>query len=535
MTVGDMTQPSTRRTFLRFWFPRMVGILGLVSAAIIWAWPSSGMSRNQRMLATLDAIGIVLLLLAIWLLAFSGYPWRKRLTVAAVSLLMVVAAAWASIRDVRFTGDMEPILILRWERNPERVLEAHRRQQAALAAPVAIELSPAKATDFPEYRGRQRDGVVHGPALARDWKTHPPRLLWRQPIGGGYAAFAVAGHVAVTIEQRRDSEAVVCYDTATGGEFWVHAYPAHFSESLGGDGPRATPTIANGEVYSLGAAGRLVCLDLKSGQLKWEVNILQDNDNLPWGMSGSPLVYDQLVVVNPGVQRPSASGRAVVAYDRATGQTVWSTGDRKAGYSSPMLATLAGRRQVILFDGSGLSGYDPQSGQELWRFPWPTFQDINVAQPLVLGDDRVFISTGYGTGCAMIRVTESAGKWSASALWQNKNMRCKFTSPVAYKGFLYGLDEGILACVDQATGERKWRDGRYGHGQLLLADDLLMVLSETGKLALVEATPAGHHELASIAAVEGKTWNTPALADGKAFLRNSEEMACYDLAETANK
>jgi outer membrane protein assembly factor BamB len=493
------------------------------------------MDRNQRVLGTLDELVIVLLLLAIWLLTFSGYPWRKRLAVAAVSLLVIVAAGWACIRGVRFTGNMEPIIILRWERNPDRVLEAHRRQQAALAAPVVAEPSPAKATDFPEYRGRQRDGIVHGPALARDWKTHPPRLLWRQPIGGGYAAFAVAGHVAVTIEQRRDSEAVVCYDTATGGEFWVHAYPAHFSESLGGDGPRATPTIADGEVYSLGATGRLVCLDLKSGQLKWGVNILQDNENVPWGMSGSPLVYDQLVVVNPGVQRSSASAKAVVAYDRANGRPVWSTGDSKAGYSSPMLATLGGRRQVILLDGAGLAGYDSQSGNELWRFSWPTFQDINVAQPVVLDGDRIFISSGYDKGCALIHVAESAGKWSVSPLWQNKSMRCKFTSPVAFQGFLYGLDEGILTCVDQETGERKWRDGRYGHGQLLRAADLLVILSETGKLVLVEATPAGHHELGSIPALEGKTWNNPALADGKAFLRNSEEMACYDLAATANK
>ena len=535
MTVGNLTKPGVRRTLVRSWFPWIVLVLAFLGAGILWTSPSSGLDRNQRVLATLAGLPLVLLLLGIWLLGFSGYSWWKRLAVAAVSLLVVLAVCLACIRGVLFTGSLVPIFTFRWERDRDKALEAHRHQHAALSTPVVIEPSPVQASDFPEYRGRQRDGVVHGPALAHDWKTHPPRLLWRQPIGGGYAAFAVAGRVAVTIEQRRDSEAVVCYDTATGGEFWVHAYPAHFSESLGGDGPRATPTIADGEVYALGATGRLVCLDLQSGQLKWEVNILQDNDNLPWGMSGSPLVYDQMVVVNPGVQRGSASGRAVVAYDRATGRTVWSTGDSKAGYSSPMLATLAGRRQVILFDGTGLAGYDPQSGKELWRFSWPTYQDINVAQPLVLGNDRVFVSTGYGTGCAMVRVTESAGKWSASALWQNKNMRCKFTSPVAYKGFLYGLDEGILACVDQATGERKWRDGRYGHGQLLLADDLLVILSETGKLVLVEATPAGHHELGSIPALEGKTWNTPALADRKAFLRNSEEMACYDLAETANQ
>jgi outer membrane protein assembly factor BamB len=465
-----------------------------------------------------------------WLVGLSGYPWRRRAGLFLAAVLLIVGVGWASVRRVQFTGDLVPIFRLRWERNRDLSLEASRRQQATVTAPIAIEFSGIKETDFPEYRGRQRDGIVHGPALRRDWKTQPPQLLWRQPSGGGYAAFAVAGNLAVSIEQRRDREAVVCYDTATGKELWVHDYPAHFSEKLGGDGPRATPTIADRSVFSLGATGQLVCLDLRSGTLTWQVNILQDNENLPWGMSGSPLVYDQVVVVNPGTQRPTAAGRAVVAYDRATGRQVWSTGSTKAGYSSPMLATLAGCRQILLLDGEILAGYEPQSGRELWRFPWPNFQDINVTQPVVLEGDRVFISSGYGKGCALLKIAESAGGWKVEPLWQNQSMHCKFTSPVAYRGFLYGLDDGILTCVDQETGKRKWRDGRYGHGQLLLADDLLIIQSENGKLVLVEATPEGHRELGSIPALDGRTWNTLAVADGKAYLRNSEEMACYDLA-----
>ena len=484
---------------------------------------------EHRVLTTLIASLVILSLLAIWLLALSGYSWRWRLSVFLVSLLIIVGAGRFCIRGVRFTGDMFPIVRFRWDRNRDALLEAHRRHQAIAADPAAITPARVKTAAFPEYRGPHRDGTVHGPALARDWKPHPPRMLWRQPIGGGYAAFAIAGPIGVTIEQRRDQEAVVCYDMASGQEHWVHAYPAHFSESLGGDGPRATPTIAEDSVFSLGATGRLVCLELTTGKLKWEVNILTDNDNLTWGMSGSPLVYDQFVVVNPGSQRNTATGHALVAYDRMTGRQVWSGGNTKAGYSSPMLANLAGQRQILLLDGEMVAGYDPQSGRELWRFAWQTMQDINVAQPLVLDGDRVFISSGYDKGCAMLRVAESAGHWAVEPLWQNHNMRCKFTSPVAYNGFLYGLDEGILTCVAQQTGERKWRDGRYGHGQLLLADDLLVVLSENGKLALVEANPQRHRELGSIQALEGKTWNNPALADGKAFLRNSEEMACYDL------
>jgi outer membrane protein assembly factor BamB len=529
MATGQFTKARVGRSFFRFWFPRVVLILGMLSGAFIWAMPFDGWERDQRVLATLLVVSIVLLLLAIWLLGFSGYVWKRRLGVFFATLLLVIGVGWACIREVRYTGDMVPIIRFRWDRNRDRMLEAHHQQHPGPAAPATIKLAAAQATDFPAYRGQRRDGVVHGPALARDWTAHPPRLLWRQPVGGGYAAFAVAGSVAVTIEQRRDSESVVCYDAATGEQYWVYSYPAHFSESLGGDGPRATPTIADGDVYSLGATGTLVCLELTSGRLKWKVNILEDDDNLPWGMSGSPLVYDQLVVVNPGTQRSTASGKAVVAFDRRTGRQVWSAGSTKAGYSSPMLATLAGRRQVILLDGESLAGYDAESGQDLWQFPWQTFQNINAAQPLVLTGDRIFISSGYDHGCAMLRIAKSAGTYTVEPLWQNKNMQCKFASPVSYQGFLYGLDEGILTCVDAETGQRKWKDGRYGHGQLLLVEDLLLILSETGRLVLVPATPDGRRELGNIRALEDKTWNNPALADGKAFLRNSEEMACYDL------
>ena len=530
MAAGKMMTSGTERSDFRSWFPRIVLILAVLGVAIIWVLPLEGFDHNRRVLWTGGALGISFLLLGLWLLGFSGYPWRRRASIFFLSLLLLVCGGWASVCSIEFMGDLKPVFRFRWERNRDLSLEANRRQQAAVTAPVAIELSGLKETDFPEYRGRQRDGIVHGPALIRDWKTQPPRLRWRQPVGGGYAAFAVAADLAVTIEQRRDREAVVCYDTATGRELWVHDYPAHFTERLGGDGPRATPSIADGSVFSLGATGRLVCLDLSSGKLTWQVDILKDNENLPWGMSGSPLVYDQVVVVNPGSQRTTAAGRAVVAYDRATGRQVWSTGSTKAGYSSPMLVTLAGRRQILLLDGELLAGYDPQSGRELWCFPWQTFQDINVSQPVVSEGDRVFISSGYGKGCALLKIVESAGNWKVETLWQNQSMHCKFTSPVAYKGFLYGLDEGILTCLEEKTGQRKWRDGRYGHGQLLLADDLLVIQSETGKLVLVEATPEGHHELGSIPALEGRTWNTPALADGKAYLRNSEEMACYELA-----
>src|SRR5262249_35753456 len=200
--------------------------------------------------------------------------------------------------------------------------------------------------------------VITGLALARDWSARPPRALWQQAAGGGYAGVAVVGPSAVTIEQHDGEEAVVCCDADTGRERWSYRYPALFSEGMGGDGPRATPTVADGDIYALGATGHLVRLDGATGRPKWEVNILEDNDTIMWGMSGSPLVYDQFVVVNPGAQRESAKGRAVVAYDRDTGKVRWQSGDRKASYSSPQLVTIAGVRQVLVFDGEALGAYD---------------------------------------------------------------------------------------------------------------------------------------------------------------------------------
>jgi outer membrane protein assembly factor BamB len=222
----------------------------------------------------------------------------------------------------------------------------------------------------------------------------------------------------------------------------------------------------------------------------------------------------------------------VIALDRVTGKEKWRAGKGKAGYSSPMLATLAGKRQVLLLDGEGLSGYDAVGDGELWRYPYPTYQGINVCQPVLLDGDRVFISAGYDVGAVLLHVTETAGKWSATELWRSRAMRCKFNSPVAYQGHLYGLDEGVLTCLDAATGARRWRAGHYGHGQLLLAGDLLVILAESGELALVEATPQEHRQLGIFQALDadsGKTWNCPALADGKVFVRNHREMACYDL------
>jgi outer membrane protein assembly factor BamB len=263
------------------------------------------------------------------------------------------------------------------------------------------------------------------------------------------------------------------------------------------------------------------------GRVLWRTNMLEDAGatNLPWGMSAAPLVVDHTVVVLPG----GRNGRSVVAYDRRTGKPAWSALDDQQSYSSPMLVQLAGVRQILVFSASRLMGLTPDRGEVLWEHPWKTQFDVNASQPLLIGDNRLFVSTGYGTGAAVLELTEVGGRFSVREVWRNIRMKNQFTSSVLHEGFVYGLDEAILACVDAATGDLKWKGGRYGYGQLMLASGHLIVLTEDGDLALVRATPDRHQEIARFPVLDGKTWNHPAIAGGYLLVRNVSEMAAFDL------
>jgi outer membrane protein assembly factor BamB len=526
MSVID-APPEPKRSRFRVWFPWAMVLLAVGGTAASWLWPSEAMETGMRSAGTFMAVMLALIGFEIWLLIY--HRWLALLGILLAGL--GIAGLYTGVIKMKQDGDVVPTSVyVPYFSSPDQDLETYRAANAGSAAPVANDGLTVTAEDMPAYRGELRDGIAHGPALARDWAAQLPRELWRHPVGGGYAAFAVAGKVAITIEQRQDDEAVVCYDTDTGAERWVYSYPANFTEPLGGPGPRATPTIFEGEVYSLGAKGHLACLNGRDGKEKWQTNILAGNKNLQWAMSGSPLILGDLVIVNPGVQDKSASGlKALHAYDRKTGKLVWASGDTVAGYASPMLAKFADVEQVLLFDGVELAGYAAKDGKKLWSTPWKTHQDINVAQPLLFDGDRVFISSAYGVGCAMFQIVKNGDKWEAKELWKNKVLRAKMSSPVAYQDHIYGLDDGVLTCLSAKDGSRKWKGGRYGHGEPILSGDLIVILTESGKLVLVEATPQVFHELGSIQAIKGRTWNYPALARGKVFVRNDVEMAAYDL------
>jgi outer membrane protein assembly factor BamB len=404
---------------------------------------------------------------------------------------------------------------------------ANESKPAGAPAPAA---SKAVRNYWTEFRGPNRDGRYDETKIRTDWPAEGLRLLWKQPIGGGYASFVVAEGMAFTIEQRRSQEIVAAYDVESGREVWTHGWDAEFRESMGGDGPRATPTWEAGRLWSLGAEGDLFCFDAKTGKVNWSKNILSDNgaQNLQWGMSGAPLIVDDKVVVLPG----GKSGKSVVAYNKLTGAPVWRSLNDTQAYVSPMLVTLAGRRQIMVVTANRIVGLAPEGGALLWQASWNTDMGINVSQPIVIDATHFFISSGYGKGAALVEITASREGLEARKVWEKatKAMNNKFNSAVLHEGYAYGLDEGILACVDVKTGEQRWKGGRYGYGQVVLASGHLIVITDQGELVLVKATPDKHTEVARFSAIEGKTWNNPAIANGRLLVRNQTQMACFDLS-----
>jgi outer membrane protein assembly factor BamB len=405
--------------------------------------------------------------------------------------------------------------------------EAIGQPAASVAAPVADAAAAPRIawTDrWTDFRGARRDGQYRGESIRTDWAALTP--IWRQPVGRGHSSFVAADGRAFTVEQRGTNEVAAAYDVLTGRELWTHTWPAAFHESGGGTGPRATPTVHEGTLFVVGATGELRALETATGTLRWRANILEDAnaDNLERGMTGSPVVAGRTIVTVPG----GGNGRSVVAYDRSTGRIAWSALDDQAAYASPMRVTLAGVDQIVVFLKSRLVGLSADQGALLWQLPWP-LQSSPAAQPLPVGDNRLFASTGDDAGGTMIEITRDGDQLAAREVWRTNRMKNNFSSSVHHEGFIYGLDQGILACIDAATGELKWKAGRYGHGQMLLASGHLLITTEEGDVVLARATPDGHEELVRLPALEGRTYNHHALVDGFLLVRNGAEMAAFDL------
>jgi outer membrane protein assembly factor BamB len=505
------------------WLPVVI-IVALTIAAIILLWSIDAPHRQWRVLHTVLVLMLSFLLMLLWLLLFSRLRWKVRLLAFGTIVLMLFLSA-ALFRVKGFSGDLVPLLEWRWG---GKVVESLMGR-----APTDLDAFPR---DYPQFLGPHRNGTVQGIKLARDWKKQPPQLLWRQPIGAGWSAFAVVGRSAVTQEQRGKYEMVVCYDLHSGRERWHHSDHDRYEATPAGVGPRATPTIVGDRVYTLGATGILNCLDLATGTRIWSEDILYDNDAelASWGMSGSPLVLDDLVVVSAG----GPEGKSLVAYHKDTGERIWRGGSSPAGYSSPLITTLAGIPQILIFNYGNVAAHDPSGGQILWQHPWPSGTEC-IAQPVPLPEDRVFVSSAYGIGCKLFQIArDEDNELRATLVWETPRLKAKFTNVIHRDGYIYGLDDGVLVCLDLANGQRKWKRGRYGHGQVILVDNpdeigdqsgLLLVSAESGDVLLVEVDPNKSREIARFPMLASKTWNNPALAGQYLLVRNDREAACYEL------
>ena len=493
------------------WWPLFI-IISLAILGIVVTWILDAGHRQDKIFLTSAVIMLATLLGLLWLLCFSRLRWRiKLISLAAAALGIVFLVILFPFKG--FSGDLVPIFEWRWQEKLSTI-----QHDSGSASD-----SQQYTTDYPQFLGQHRNGVVTSIKLNLDWDAHPPKLVWRRPMGAGWSGFAVVGNAAITQEQEGDWEKVVCYDLYTGEVLWSHQDQARYNAAPAGLGPRATPTISGNTVYTVGSTGILNCLDFESGEQLWTTNIFQENraDPPPWGVSISPLVFGELVIVSAG---------GAVAYHRGTGEIAWTGHRTQSGYSSPMLTTLADTEQVVLFNQGLITSHEPSSGKLLWKQPWVDTYAECVAQPVPLPNNQLLVSTGYGAGAKLFQISRNlADEFNVVTIWETIYLKAKFTNIIYYEGYLYGLDDGIFACINPVDGTRQWKRGRYGHGQTLLISDVLLVLTESGEVALVEPDPDNHREYARFSALKGKTWNTPALAGSYLLVRNDQEAACYQL------
>jgi outer membrane protein assembly factor BamB len=450
---------------------------------------------------------------------------RRRATVVAA--LFAGAGLFTLVRTGGITGGGVSDFHWRWSASSEERLVAERGADSPMTLIGAVSTANAASAGWPGFRGPERDGVVRGTRLATDWSAAPPVELWRRPIGPAWSSFAVQGALLYTQEQRGEEELVTAYHRTSGELAWKHADRVRFEESNAGAGPRATPTWHEGVLYTLGATGIVNALDAASGAPRWTRDAARDTDEkVPeWAFAGSPLVVGELVVV-------ALSGR-LAAYARENGELAWLGPAGGASYGSPELTTLAGVEQLLLLAGGSVLAVSPADGALLWRHEWKS--GASILQPALTADGELLLAgvdAMGGIGLRRLALARDGTGWNVSERWTSRGLRPYFSDFVQLGGAAYGLDNGILACLDLASGERRWKDGRYGHGQVLgLADqELLLVLSEDGELALVRADPAAFTEVARLPVLSGKTWNHPVLVGDTLFVRNAEEMAAYRLA-----
>ena len=556
MTKDESAKPAQSSSAAWFpgWSARIaiaICLLAIIVLRTIQPWEATPFPLNDKALAN------ILTLIFAFLAAATLWSWFcfqssfsrlvRRIVLAATGVLAalfavsIVLGQFQLPTPVRYAG-VDGSMVPRFEAGWQPAVEQTVGKLPSQPESPAANLTARTAADFPQFLGPDRSGHVIGPSLARDWNANPPKLLWRRPIGAGWSGFAAVNGYAVTLEQRGNGEWVTCYDISTGEPIWGSEILARHDNPLGGLGPRSTPTIQNGRVYALGATGILRCLDGKHGQEIWSDDLRRryfgdagnedalDEALVQWGRAASPLIVDEMVVVPAG--GPAGKARSLIAFRAENGEVVWEGGQEQISYASPALATIAGVRQILIVNEATVSGHDPATGEQLWMHPWPghSYQDASSSQAVALPGDRVLLSKGYGGGAEMLQLEVADGQWQVASVWRNRKvLETKFTNLFVLDEHAYGLNNGILECVDLATGKKRWKQGRYGHGQILGVGDLILVQAETGDLALVKASSDDFVELGRIQALSSKTWNNLCLYGNKLLVRNDREAACFEL------
>lgn len=512
------------------WRDRLLGVLVAAAAggaAFGLAHESFRIALSVYGLALLSTVWIGYLLLTTWL----SWPVRR---VGMVLVLLLVAGGCTLLRLKGTWGNFDLQVRYRFGETAEDRYVKGRTDKGASPAALPAETLKLAPGDWPGFRGPARDGRVAGVTIPTNWEKAPPKLLWKQKIGPGWSSFAVVGRRLYTQEQRGPEEIVVCLDADTGKQLWEHKDKVRFAETIGGPGPRATPTFHDGKLYTLGAKGTLNCLDAASGKPVWAKDIVKDaGAEVPssewWGFCSSPLVAHGVVTVAASF----TEGKMVLGYKADSGDLAWAAGDGKHTYCSTQLVTLGGVEQLLVTADNGLTSLNPTSGKVQWVHEWfGPMKMARVTQPAVVGESEVLFGTGSKQGTRKLRLRQKGDGWSDEEVWTTKAISPEFNDLVVSKGHLYGFDGSFFTCVNLDDGEKRWRTRGYDQGQvLLLADqELLLILSETGRVALVKADPEKHTVLGKFQAIEGKTWNHPAVAHGNLFVRNDEEIACYQLA-----
>ncbi len=510
------------------WKERLFGALGVVGSFIGTVMLMDPTMRGPGTTYLTLPMGMALFALGAILLRNRRPAMRTGLAV----LLALAGFGFSTLlRNEGMTGDYALGTHWRWSKTPEDTLLSALTSKAAAKANLADAGKPSLTlanAEWPGFRGAGRAAASHAPQISTNWTAVPPRQLWKIPVGPAWSSFAVAGKLLFTQEQRGPKETVVCYDADTGREIWNQQVEARFDDPLGGPGPRATPTLANGGLFVTGATGTFQRLNPITGEAMWKQDLpTVAGRKVPmWGFSASPLVAGSVAIVYTG----GSDGKGVLAFDTASGVLRWSAPSGNDSYSSPQLSAILGEEMVLMLSNDGLSILDPASGKERLNYDWK-FAPYRALQPRLIGNDTILLPTGMNAGTRAIRISKTNGQLAAQELWTSRNLKPDFSDIVSHGGYAYGTDGGIFTCIDLKTGDRKWKGGRYGKGQTLLLENsnLLLIAAEQGQVVLVRADPNEDAEVASFKALEGKTWNHPVVVGDRLYLRNSQEAAAYQL------